>query len=73
MEERYETVDLPFYEKEIIPALPPVVLDFHTHIWTGEERACERGRVVDKGAAPRALLIEEARDGLPTLAEQLAR
>jgi len=35
---RYETIDLPFYEKEIAPVLPPKVLDYHTHIWTREGR-----------------------------------
>jgi len=35
-QERYETVDIPFYEAEIAPILPPEVLDFHTHIWTRE-------------------------------------
>jgi hypothetical protein len=32
-QERYETIDMPFYEKEIRPLLPPEVLDFHTHVW----------------------------------------
>lgn len=31
---RYETIDLPFYHNEVAAALPPVVLDFHTHTWT---------------------------------------
>lgn len=30
----YRTIDLPFYQSEIAPLLPPVVLDFHAHIWS---------------------------------------
>lgn len=30
-------IDLPFYQAEIAPVLPPVVLDFHTHTWVGRE------------------------------------
>ena len=33
-EEQYESMDLPLYRERIAPALPPVVLDYHTHIWT---------------------------------------
>jgi len=33
-EERYRTVDLPFYKNEIAPILPPEILDFHTHAWS---------------------------------------
>ncbi|MDD2486039.1 MAG: amidohydrolase family protein [bacterium] len=33
-EEHYKTIDLPLYRERIAPALPPAVLDFHTHIWT---------------------------------------
>ena len=36
-EERYQTIELPFYEKEIAPMLPPRVLDFHTHIWSADD------------------------------------
>ncbi len=35
-QKRYETVDMPFFEKEIRPVLPPKVLDFHTHVWIPE-------------------------------------
>lgn len=35
-ETRYSSVDLPFYQAEIAPHLPPVVLDFHAHIWSGK-------------------------------------
>lgn len=35
-QERYETIDLPFYRAEVAPVLPPEVLDFHTHIWLTE-------------------------------------
>lgn len=31
---RYETVDVPFYRREIAPMLPPRVLDFHVHTWS---------------------------------------
>jgi len=33
-QQRYETIDLPFYRSEIGPVLPPKVLDFHTHTWS---------------------------------------
>ena len=33
-QERYQKVDMPFYHAEVAPALPPEVLDFHTHICT---------------------------------------
>lgn len=33
-EERYQTVDLPFYKNEIAPILPARILDFHTHAWS---------------------------------------
>lgn len=33
-QERYEQVDLPFYHREVAPALPAEVLDFHVHVWT---------------------------------------
>jgi hypothetical protein len=36
-EERSRTVDLPFYEQEISPFLPPVVLDFHAHTWRRQD------------------------------------
>lgn len=36
--QRYESIDLPFYEREIAPILPPKVLDFHTHTWSREGR-----------------------------------
>ncbi len=36
-QERYETVDLPFYREQIAPILPAQVLDFHTHIWRSED------------------------------------
>jgi predicted TIM-barrel fold metal-dependent hydrolase len=29
--------DLPFYEQEIAPFLPPVVLDFHAHTWRRQD------------------------------------
>ena len=32
-QERYETVDLPFYRRHVAPVLPPKVLDFHAHTW----------------------------------------
>ena len=32
-QERYETIDLPFYFEKIAPILPPQVLDFHAHTW----------------------------------------
>lgn len=32
--DRYRTVDLPFFQNEVAPFLPPVVLDFHAHIWS---------------------------------------
>lgn len=35
-QERYETIDLPFYHRHIAPVLPPAVLDFHTHTWKRE-------------------------------------
>ena len=31
---RYRTVDLPFFQNEVAPFLPPAVLDFHAHIWS---------------------------------------
>lgn len=36
-QERYETVDLPFYHERIAPILPETVLDFHTHIWQRDQ------------------------------------
>lgn len=35
--ERYEKVDIPFYEREISLLLPEHVLDFHAHVW----RSCD--------------------------------
>ena len=32
-QQRYETIDLPFYRSVLAPKLPPEVLDFHTHVW----------------------------------------
>lgn len=34
--ERYEKIDIPFYQKNIAPLLPEEVLDFHTHTWRME-------------------------------------
>jgi hypothetical protein len=34
--ERYQQVDLPFYEGAVAPALPPTILDFHAHVWRPE-------------------------------------
>lgn len=34
--ERYQQIDRPFYQEQIALLLPPVVLDFHTHLWTGD-------------------------------------
>jgi predicted TIM-barrel fold metal-dependent hydrolase len=36
-EKHYRTVDLPFYEQEIAPFLPPAVLDFHAHTWRRQD------------------------------------
>lgn len=36
-QERYETVDMPFYRQEILPILPPAVIDFHTHVWKPDQ------------------------------------
>ena len=33
-QERFETMDVPFYSEVLAPVLPPRVLDFHTHIWS---------------------------------------
>jgi hypothetical protein len=33
-QQRYEEMDLPFYEKEVKPILPRQILDFHAHIWS---------------------------------------
>ena len=33
-QERYEKIDLPFYRQVVKPLLPPVVLDFHAHLWS---------------------------------------
>ncbi|MDO8684659.1 MAG: amidohydrolase family protein [Armatimonadota bacterium] len=35
-QEHYNNVDLPFYNAEIAPVLPPQVLDFHAHTWLSE-------------------------------------
>ena len=35
--ERYEKMDIPFYEREIAPLLPEHVLDFHTHVWRSSD------------------------------------
>jgi len=35
-QERYEQIDLPFYRTQILPILPPAVLDFHVHTWRRE-------------------------------------
>jgi hypothetical protein len=39
MEEEHHcrTVDLQFYEQQIAPFLPPVVLDFHAHTWRRQD------------------------------------
>lgn len=34
MDEKVETVDLPFYRNEVAPILPSEVLDFHSHVWS---------------------------------------
>ena len=34
---RLRTVDLPFYQEEIAPFLPPIILDFHAHTWRRED------------------------------------
>lgn len=31
---RCETLDWPFYRREVAPMLPPRVLDFHAHVWS---------------------------------------
>jgi len=36
-EERYETIDLPFYREKVAPVVPAQILDFHTHIWRKED------------------------------------
>jgi hypothetical protein len=33
-QERYETVDLPYYREVVRPLLPRRVLDFHAHVWS---------------------------------------
>jgi hypothetical protein len=33
-QQRYQSIDLPYYEREIKPFLPRRVLDFHAHIWS---------------------------------------
>lgn len=35
-DERYNSYDLPFYQKEISSIIPEQVLDFHAHIWMSE-------------------------------------
>ena len=36
-QERYETIDRPFYEEVVAPILPAGVLDFHAHIWRADQ------------------------------------
>ncbi|MFB3905763.1 MAG: amidohydrolase family protein [Acidobacteriota bacterium] len=35
-QERYQQIDVPFYEKNVAPFLPDRVLDFHAHTWKSE-------------------------------------
>jgi len=71
--ERYETMDLPFYKNEIAPILPPVVLDFHTHIWSSAnwkikpwESENEHGKyVVSQDRYEVETLIEDGRRCFP--------
>ena len=37
-QQRYEQVDLPFYNAQVAPILPPAVLDFHAHAWKPDQR-----------------------------------
>jgi hypothetical protein len=67
---RYTTLDLPFYQAEIAPVLPPEVLDFHTHVWDAAtwkfkpwEAKVEGGQymVTDEKYAPAELVRDGAR------------
>ncbi len=44
-QERYESVDLPFYRDEVSPVLPPRLLDFHAHSWRSAHRKKTVGEV----------------------------
>ena len=54
-QERYEQVDMPFYQREVAPILPPVVLDFHAHAWTSDQWLTRAGpdQVHENGASVR--------------------
>ncbi len=36
-DKHYAEIDLPFYQAEVAPMLPPVVLDFHAHAWSCDD------------------------------------
>ncbi|MGQ9616613.1 MAG: amidohydrolase family protein [Spirochaetota bacterium] len=65
--ERYEKIDLPFYQKNIAPIIPEEVLDFHTHVWRIEHWKSVPWRTEKAGA--RYLVTEEHYDVEQLLAD----
>jgi predicted TIM-barrel fold metal-dependent hydrolase len=47
--ERYLTLDLPFFRREISPWLPSKVLDFHAHVWRTEDWKAASRRMKERG------------------------
>jgi uncharacterized protein len=62
-----------FYKNEVAPFLPPVVLDFHTHIWSAANQRPIPGETRGKGGAymvtadeyPVESLLDDARQAFP--------
>jgi predicted TIM-barrel fold metal-dependent hydrolase len=68
--ERYERIDLPFYESAIRPALPPEILDFHVHLW---ERGHWRSRPSEDGSPGGRYMVVAPDYAVADLEADLAR
>jgi hypothetical protein len=55
-DERYQRVDLPFYQAEIGPVVPRSLLDFHVHIW---RRSAWRSRPSEDGSPGGRYMVVE--------------
>ncbi|MGO8690591.1 MAG: amidohydrolase family protein [Thermoguttaceae bacterium] len=49
-QQRYETIDLPFYRSVLAPKLPPAILDFHTHVWRRDQWRDPRAKTAHSSA-----------------------
>jgi hypothetical protein len=55
----------PFYQDQIAPFLPPAVLDFHTHIWSGAKKTKGGDYMVTADEYPVESLFSDARRAFP--------